>query len=201
MDNVAKLASRLNWRRPDHAHLPRFFLFTDQVRLPDPTPLLHRLPKGAAIVLRHKDAGKLEALARRIVPLAHQLGLKVLIAGDVRIALRLRCDGVHLSQRQARRGPLRIQYFKPGFLVTAAAHDGMSLRGAAKAGAQAVMLSPAFATDSHPSTKPLGLLRFSRLTSLGDCAVIALGGVTPPSAKRLSLSPAFGIAAIGAWRA
>lgn len=200
MVNVAKLASRLNWRRAPHAHLPRFFLFSDEVRLADPLKLLSRLPRGAALVLRHTDPAQLEALATRIKAPAHALGLKVLISGDVRLAIKLKCDGVHLSQRTAKRGPLRIQGFRPDFLISAAAHDGLSLRRATRAGCALVMLSPVFATDSHPKAKPLGLLRFSRMAGNSDGNVIGLGGITPAYAKRLSLSPAFGIAAIGAWR-
>lgn len=199
MVNVAKLASRLNWRRAPHANLPRFFLFTDEFRLPDPIELLSRLPRGAAIVLRHTDPAQLETLARRIVAPAHALGLKVLISGDVRLALKLKCDGVHLSQQKARRGPLRIQSLHPDFLITAAAHDGLSLRRAKASGCALVMLSPVFATDSHPNARPLGILRFSRMARISDSNVIGLGGITPAHAKRLNLSPAFGIAAIGAW--
>jgi len=179
MVNVAKLASRLNWRRAPHAHLPRFFLFTDQVRLPDPMELLSRLPHGAALVLRHTDPAQLEALARRIVAPAHAMGLKVLISGDVRLAIKLKCDGVHLSQQKARRGPLRIQSLHPDFLITTAAHDGVSLRRAKAAGCALAMLSPVFATDSHPEAKALGMLRFSRMARISDCPVIGLGGITP----------------------
>ena len=210
MMKVAKLASRLNWRRsPDAPYSgtwPRFFLFTDQNRLPDPladpAAVMARLPRGAAIVLRHTDPVLLAVLAQKTVAPAHALGLKVLVAGDARLAIRLRCDGVHLSQHQARRGPLRITGMRPGFLVTAAAHDAMSLRRAGSAGADMVVLSPVFATASHPEAKPLGPVRFARIAIVGgypNVAVVALGGITARHAKRLSLGPAYGVAAVGAW--
>ena len=205
MVTVAKLASRLNWHRNPHplhaGKWPCFFLFTDQHRLPDPMDVLQRLPRGAAVVLRHPDQNQLRDLARRIVPAAHRLGLLVLLAGDVRLALQYGCDGVHLSQHRARRGPQRILFPGPDFLITAAAHDAMSLRRAARAGAHVVMLSPVFATQSHVGAKPMGALRFARLAARSVRPVIALGGVTPRGAKRLSLGPACGIGAIGAWRA
>lgn len=201
MVKVAKLASRLNWRRtPDADRMPRFFLFTDQERLPDPSDLLERLPRGAAVVLRHTDPAQLDALAQRVTPRAQALGLKVLLAGEVRAALKHRCDGVHLSQTRARRGPGRITGLPPGFLVTAAAHDGASLRHAANAGADAVMLSPVFPTESHPRTPAFGALRFARLCAVSERPVIALGGITPGRTKRLNLGSAYGLAAIGAWR-
>jgi len=183
-------------------HLPRFFLFSDDQRLPDPGPLLPHLPKKAAVVLRHRDAAQLEALVKHITPLAHRLNLKVLVANDVRLALRYRCDGVHLSQAQARRGPLRLnpKVLPPGFMITAAAHDAMSLKRASRAGAHRVMLSPVFATASHPGAKSLGIRRFAALARLSDVPVVALGGMTPINTKRLSGTPAWGFAAIDGWR-
>lgn len=207
MRTIAKLAGPLNWpcdvpRRPRGGDptLPRFFLFTDQHRLADPTPLLPRLPRGAVVVLRHGDAAELARLARRIVPRAHGLGLKVLLAGEVREALKLKCDGVHLSEARARRAPPHPVAVPPGFLITAAAHGPRGLWRAARAGADLVFLSPVFATPSHPQARALGLLRFARMACQSPVPVAALGGVTEAGARRLRLGPAFGLAAIGAWR-
>lgn len=199
MRTLANLATRLNWQRAQTTQAPRFYLLSDPVRLPDPSDVLTALPGGSAIVLRHDDHQTLGALAARIVPLAHRLGLKVLLSNDVRLALRMGCDGVHLSQRTARRGPVRIAGLPTGFLITAAAHDGASLRRAYKAGADAVLLSPVFPTASHLKAKGLGVLRFARLGRQSELPVIALGGVSAVRLKRLSLGPAFGIAAIGGW--
>jgi thiamine-phosphate pyrophosphorylase len=204
MHTVAKLASRLNWRRLDHATIPQFYVLTDQDRFTDPLVdilgLLHRLPRGAGVVVRHRDKHSLEALAKAIVPPAHRLGMKVLLAGDIRLALKCRCDGVHVSQTKARLGPLRIVNLPPGFIITAAAHDGPNLRRAERMGAHTVMVSPVFSTLSHPQTKPLGLTRFYSITACADQPIIALGGISARTIKRLRLGAAYGIAAIGAWR-
>lgn len=183
-------------------HLPRFFLFSDDERLPDPGPLLHRLPKKAALILRHRDAAQLEALVARITPLAHRLNLKVLVANDVRLALRYRCDGVHLSQAQARRGPpcLNPKALPPGLITAAAAHDAMSLKRAHSAGAHLIMLSPVFATASHPGAKSLGIRRFATLARLSDVPVVALGGITSANLRRLRRTSSWGFAAIDGWR-
>lgn len=207
MRTIAKLAGPLNWPRAVRGYprgggaaLPRFFLFTDQHRLADPAPLLPHLPRGAVVVLRHTDAAELARLARRIVPRAHALGLKVLLAGDLRAALKLNCDGVHLSEARARRGPPRPATLPPGFLITAAAHGPRGLWRAARAGADLAFLSPVFATPSHPQAWALGVLRFARMARLSPVPVAALGGVTAPGARRLRPGPAFALAAIGAWR-
>lgn len=215
MNTLSKLAPRLNWRstakaltrvkqarvKQDQTNpLPRFFVFTDDQRLPDPVSILPRLPRGAAIVLRHRDADQLRHLVARITPLAHRLGIKVLVANDARLAIRHRCDGVHLSQAQTRRGPLRIASLAPDFMITAAAHDGPSMRRAKFAHAHLVFLSPVFNTASHLNAKTLGIRRFARLARLSDVPVVALGGVTATTAKCLTLGPAYGLGAIEAWR-
>jgi len=201
MRNVAKLSSRLNWRRAARGAPPQLYLFTDQRRLADPAELLVRLPRGAVVVLRHPDSAALEALARKTVPAAHRLRLKVLLAGPVRTALKCRADGVHLSERAARRGPLRIRAaLPPGFFVSAAAHGGPALMRAARAGADVAVLSPVFPTESHPRAPVLGPLRFARLAAGSAVPVVALGGMTWRRARRLRLGPAHGVAAIGGWR-
>ncbi|MCR4378850.1 MAG: thiamine phosphate synthase [Rhodospirillales bacterium] len=206
MNTLTTLASRLHWCRiaPKTnllSPLPRFFLFSDDERLPDPAPLLRRLPKKAAVVLRHRDAEQLELLVKRTTPLAHRLNLKVLVANDVRLALHYRCDGVHLSQAQARQGPpcLNPKALPPGLIITAAAHDAMSLKRAHHAGAHLVMLSPVFATASHPGAKSLGIRRFATLARLSDVPVVALGGITSANLRRLRLTSSWGFAAIDGW--
>ena len=204
MRTVAKLASRLNWRRLDQPSVPQFYVLTDQDRFDNPLvdtlEIFQRLPRGAGVIVRHRDSMQLEALTRAIVPHAHRLGLKVLLAGDVRLALKHHCDGVHLSQARARRGPLRISSLPPEFIISAAAHDGLSLRRAVGARAQVVMLSPVFATLSHPGANTLGLHRFNNMVAGQNQRIIALGGITTQNVKRLNLGAAYGIGAIGAWR-
>lgn len=199
MRTIAKLARRLNWPQDPNGARPMFFLMSDPARLPDPAAVLRHLPKGAAVILRHSDETALTALARRILPQAERLGLKVLLSNAVRLACRLGCAGVHLSEAQARKGPLRLRPLKPGFIITVAAHDRRGLWRAERAGAHLVFLSPVFATKSHPDARALGPLRFAALARTTPLPVVALGGVTPNRAKRLALGPARGLAAIEAW--
>jgi thiamine-phosphate pyrophosphorylase len=48
-----------------------------------------------------------------------------------------------------------------------------------------VLLSPVFATRSHPDAKVLGPIRFRLLAARMGCPVIALGGIDPRRAKGL----------------
>ena len=200
MPSLAELARRLKpagaaRHRPP---LPPLILMTDAVRLPDPEPALARLPRGSAVILRHRDAAERERLARRLAPHCRRLGLSLIVAGDARLAAAVRADGLHLPEamlRHGRRGWRLLR--RPGWLVTAAAHSPAAIRAAARAGADAVLLSPVFATASHPGAAALGPLRFANLVRHSPLPVYALGGVSVATAPRLAGSGAAGLAAIG----
>lgn len=68
-------------------------------------------------------------------------------------------------------------------LVTA--HSLRELGMARHLGADAVLLSPVFATRSHPKARTLGPLRFRLLAARAGLPVIALGGMDARRAKRL----------------
>jgi len=202
MKKLAKLCTRHNWPRQHNLHksLPQLYLFSDAERLPDPSSLLSLLPRGACVVLRHTDRQSLVSLAQLIIPQARKLGLKVIVAGDIRLALQVGANGTHLSEATARCRRPRTKTAKRGFFITAAAHTRMAIWRARQAGADLIFLSPVFETKSHPGARRLGALRFAVLARTSQTPIIALGGITQSSATRLALGPAYGLAAIGAWR-
>lgn len=191
----------LNLRGGTGNGLPRLILMTDEKRLADPRAAVGRLPRGAAVILRHYGVPDRAALARDLADLCRRRGLRLIVAGDWRLAAAIGAGGVHLPEGLARRGPPAWgggQMKPSGFLVTAAAHSPAALWRAARAGADAALLSPVFATASHPGAAVLGPLRFARWCRAAPLAVYALGGITPSTARRLAGSGLAGIAGIGA---
>jgi thiamine-phosphate pyrophosphorylase len=73
----------------------------------------------------------------------------------------------------------------PELLRIAAVHDGHEIAHANAAGADAAMLSPVYATRTHPNTAPLGPEKFHALAALAEMPVIALGGMTFERAREL----------------
>jgi thiamine-phosphate pyrophosphorylase len=71
------------------------------------------------------------------------------------------------------------------------------LRRAAAIGADAALLSPVFATASHPGAPALGPLAFAVLAGKAPLPVYALGGMTSENARRLNGARLAGIAGIG----
>ena len=186
-------AARPEDRRPA---LPRLWLLSDAQRLPDPGSAIQRLPAGAGFIFRHYEYHGRESLARQLLLLCRKRRIIFLLAGDWRMALRVGADGVHLPEQlghQAR----AIRNVRPNALVMVAAHSARAISRACQQGADAILLSPVFATASHPGAAALGAVRFAKLRHGARLPVIALGGINPHTARRLRGSGAAGIAAIG----
>lgn len=195
---MMRAAARLG-RAASRPGLPALIALTDPDRLPDPAAALAALPRGAALIWRSYEraasAEELAGLARK----ARARGVLLLVAGDMRAAQRPGVGGVHLPEWRLRRGGFRRP--RPGLVVTAAAHSEAAIVRAARAKVDAVLISPVFATQSHPGTAPLGLVRFARLAHLAarlGLAAYALGGITgAPALRRLTGTGAAGVAGIG----
>ena len=178
--------------------LPDLILMTDCERLPDPAEVIDRLPRGSAVILRHPSPAGLETLTRTYVPICRRRGLRVLVAGDARLAVVYRADGVHLPEALTAGGAARWRLWRrPDWLVTAAAHGASSLWSAVRAGADAVLLAPVFPTTSHPQRPPLGVIGFARLCRSSPLPVYGLGGIVAANARRLRSSGAVGFAGVG----
>jgi thiamine-phosphate pyrophosphorylase len=128
----------------------------------------------------------------QVARIARRRGLRLLLAGDAALAQAWAADGHHgPGPRPLGAGPARTPW-----LHSAPVHDARQLRAAIRAGADAVLVSPLFATRSHPGVRPLGPVRFAALARLAPVPVIALGGVKPRHAGLIRRLGAAGFAAI-----
>ncbi len=177
------------------AFIPSVWLLTDE-RIA-PSALLRaaaRLPRGAGIILRHyqSDEHERRALFAALRRAARRRQLRLLLAGPVAQALAWQADGTHGRPHEGeRRRP-----HPPGFVRTMPVHDMRALRAAERAGADALFLSPLFATRSHAGARPLGPARFAALARRARVPVLALGGVHPRHARLVTRLGASGYGAI-----
>ncbi len=143
------------------------------------------------MILRHYELDKRErlALAISLRKATRKMNVRLLIAGDAGLAQEVAADGLHLPSWMARRGDVWGHQRKPGWLITAAAHNEIELRTAAKIGVDAALLSPVFPTASHAGAPCLGAVRFARLSTGAGIPVYALGGLSDKSLKRLRGTP------------
>jgi thiamine-phosphate pyrophosphorylase len=170
-----------------HPPIPALWLMTDERMGEGLWRALDRLPRGAGVVFRHYrlEAGARRLLMRKVAKVARRKGLVLLLAGGAP-----RWSGAGTNNRRGS---------PPARLRTASAHRRSEVIAAARAGADAVFVSPVFATRSHPGARTLGPVRFGLMVRGLGVPVIALGGMTAKRGRRLRPLGANGWAAIDAW--
>ncbi|MEZ5921798.1 MAG: thiamine phosphate synthase [Parvularculaceae bacterium] len=194
---LAAAADALKERNEELGGKPAPFslaFLTDRRRVQDPASIIAALPAGAAVIYRDYEAPDRAEMASNLLAKARARGVFFLIAGDAAIADELGADGVHWPARLLSASPTRRRG-----LLTASCHNSDELGIARSMGADAVFLSPVFATKSHPHAVPLGAAAFKSLAAKGDLPVIALGGVDWRNTDELAGVNVAGFAAIGAF--
>jgi thiamine-phosphate pyrophosphorylase len=182
---LARAAVRLN--------AGQLILLTDDLRLANPVAAARALPPGSIVIVRARDAARRAALAAQLRAIAWAQDLILLIADDPALARSIGANGLHLPEiRAAQASHWRAK--NPGWLITASAHSlGAVLRARH---ADAVLLSPVFATASHKNAHALSAARARLIARNVMTPVFALGGITADNAA--SLSGFAGLAAISA---
>ncbi len=186
-----RLAARVSPRATD---LPPLMFFTDPARTPRPWEIAGRLPSGAAVV--HRGFGRPEAAdeAARLREATRAGGVRLLIGLDLKLALSVGADGLHLPERALdRAAAARSEGVR---LVTGAAHSAEALARAARAGVDAVVISPVFDTRSDSGGTALGPDGVRRLAEQTALPAYALGGIMAANADDLTDSGVCGLCAI-----
>jgi thiamine-phosphate pyrophosphorylase len=193
---MVEAALRLRPARTPAKPLPRLLFLTDPERTPDLEAILATLPPEVGVIYRPFGAADAVETGRRLARLARQRGLTLLAGADPDLAEAIGADGLHLPERLAHRLPA-LRATHPGWLLTAAAHSLAAAQAAATA--DALLVSPVFASNSRSAGPPLGVEAFTALVAAAPAPVYALGGVTARSATLLEDSGAAGLAGIEAF--
>lgn len=167
--------------------LPRLWLMTDERMGERLWDALEQLPAGSGVIFRHYALPLAErrTLFARVARVARRRRLVLLRAGSSRIGPGE--AGTHGTNRREQG------------LFTRPAHSRREAIAAIRAGADAVFVSPVFATRSHPGARALGRTRFGLLARELGTPVIALGGMDARRAASLRRIGVHGWAAIDAW--
>lgn len=99
---------------------------------------------------------------------------------------------IHLKQQQLLH--LTHNDLVVGQRYIASCHDEVSLQRAQQLGIDAVLLSPVYATTTHPDAKPLGWTHFAELTQAMHIPVFALGGLSRADLSQAQSQGAYGLA-------
>ena len=160
--------------------LPRLWLISDARNDAVLEDALRRLPRGSGFIYRHYHLEGPERLQRfrRLRRIARACRHTVVLADSALTATEWGADGIYGAPRSL--WPRRA-----GLVHLATAHDLGEIGMANRLGADAVLLSPVFATRSHPDGQVLGPVRFRLLAQRASVPVIALGGMDADRAQAL----------------
>jgi thiamine-phosphate pyrophosphorylase len=160
--------------------LPYLWLLTDERNDARLEWALATLPRGSGVIFRHYHLGDPARYRRfqQIRRIARARGHLLILAESALTAREWGADGIYGS-------PLSLTPRRAGMTLLATAHSSREIALANRARADAVLLSPVFATRSHPGARSLGIVRFRLLARLAQMPVIALGGMTADCARAL----------------
>lgn len=164
---------------PKSRTIPHLWLISDARNDAVLDIALQRLPRGSGFVFRHYHLAPADRRARfrTLSRIARQRGHIVLLADTPALARQWGAQGTY--------GPPGARPSSPTLLRINTAHTLRELGRCQRHGADAIILSPVFATRSHPGGKTLGPLRFRLLATRARAPVIPLGGMTRRNAARL----------------
>lgn len=160
--------------------LPRLWLISDERNDAVIAAALLRLPRGSGLIYRHyhlDDRARYHRF-RALRRIARACGHQVILADSALTAKEWGADGIYGSPRAL--APRRA-----GLVHLATAHGPREIALANRLGADAMLISPVYATRSHPGGARLGAARFRLLARLAAAPVIALGGMTAQRARTL----------------
>jgi thiamine-phosphate pyrophosphorylase len=165
---------------PQIKTLPAIWLISDARNDAVLERALACLPRGSGFIFRHYHLPDAERYARfrTLRRVAKAKGHVVVLADSALTARDWGADGIYGA-------PRALWPRRAGLLHLATAHNLAELGLAARLGADAALLSPVFATASHPGGATLGTVRFRLSARQAGLPVIALGGMTAAKASAL----------------
>jgi thiamine-phosphate pyrophosphorylase len=175
------MARRYSAAMPLRQPFPDLWLLSDERNDAVLDDALRRLPRGSGFIYRHYHLPDHERATRwfDLLRIVRARGHIAILADSSLTAREWGADGIY--------GPPRALYPTANDLLTlATAHELAEIGLANRLGADAVLLSPAFPTRSHPDAPALGPVRFRLLATHARMPVIALGGMTGRTAHRLA---------------
>ncbi len=161
--------------------LPHLWLISDERNDTVLEQALSQLPRGSGFIYRHYHLPDSDRVARffALKRICRAREHCIILADSALTAREWGADGIYGAPRS-------LYPRREDMLQLATAHSLAEIGEANRLGADAVLVSPVFATQSHPGAASLGPLRFRLLAAHSLTPVIALGGMDQHAADRLA---------------
>lgn len=118
----------------------------------------------------------------------------ILATIDNNLAIKNKINGIHIPNKNIKN--FRRANIKPLF-ITISAHNYSEIIKAIKFGADRILISPIFESQSKSAKKPIGIVKLAKITrEFGNANFITLGGINRKNVKRLKNLRIKGVAGV-----
>ncbi|WP_075522210.1 thiamine phosphate synthase [Candidatus Pelagibacter communis] len=155
---------------------------------------INNLSKNYGIIYRNYQKKINLKLLLEIKKFCRQNNKKLIIANDIRLAIRANIDGVYIPSFNKKHYSHILKNKKKNFLVMGSAHNVPEIKTKEEQGVDLIFLSPMFLTKNYK--KELGVIKFNLLSKNTKKKIIALGGIKNKNLKKLKMTKSVGFAGI-----
>ena len=120
--------------------------------------------------------------------------VKFFVANDLKLAIKLKADGIYLSSKNNDFKPLNIK--KIDFDIIGSAHNLKEINLKDKQNCKYILLSKLFTVDYDKNAPTLGLIKFNKYTQYSKSKLIPLGGIKLSNLSKLKLINSEGFAVL-----
>ena len=120
--------------------------------------------------------------------------VKFFVANDLKLAIKLKADGIYLSSKNNDFKPLNIK--KIDFDIIGSAHNLKEINLKNKQNCKYILLSKLFTVDYDKNSPILGLIKFNKYTQYSKSKLIPLGGIKLSNLSKLKLINSEGFAVL-----
>ena len=120
--------------------------------------------------------------------------IKFFVANDLKLAIKLKADGIYLSSKNNDFKPLNIK--KIDFDIIGSAHNLKEINLKNKQNCKYILLSKLFTVDYDKNSPILGLIKFNKYTQHSKSKLIPLGGIKLSNLNKLKLINSEGFAVL-----
>ena len=170
--------------------LPKIYHFINEFNLSD----LIKLGKNINLIFRNYEKKVLWSELLSVKKFCRQSKRKLYIANNIKIALKLKLDGIYIPSFNQKINYLSSFSLPQSFKILGSAHNFKEILIKKKQGCKEIFLSPLFEIKKEKSY--LNIYNYNKLTKFKKLDFIALGGVNQKNFKKIKLTNSIGFAAI-----
>ena len=122
--------------------------------------------------------------------------IRFFVANNLKLATKLKADGVYLSSKNNDFKPLNIK--KNNFCIIGSAHNFKEIYLKEKQNCKYIFLSKLFTVDYDKKSPTLGLIKFNKYTLCSRSKLIPLGGIKLSNLSKLKFINSEGFAILSA---